>query len=105
MTWTLLFVGEFLNWSTGLIGLAVALVVRPRTLSMIAAMAAGAVLGLVGAKLELLDLYLTPAGWQSIDGLTVTVVVLSALACLLWWVIGRVARALAWRAVGRNDPR
>lgn len=101
MTWVLLFVGEFLNWSTGLAGVLIAVLVKPRTASMIAAIAAGAFFGLVGAKLELLDLYVTTAGWKSLDGLALTVVALSALACLLWWVIGRVFYGLVLRLSGR----
>ena len=104
MTWALLFVGEFLNWSTGLAGLLIAVLVKPRTASMIAAIAAGAFFGLVGAKFELLDLYVTAAGWQSLDGLALTVIALSALACLLWWVIGRVLYALVLRLTGRAGP-
>ena len=100
MTWALLFVGEFLNWSTGLAGVLIAVLVKPRTASMIAAIGAGAFFGLVGAKFELLDLYVTAAGWQSLDG----VIALSALACLLWWVIGRVLYALVLRLTGRAGP-
>ncbi len=104
MTWVLLFVGEFLNWSTGLAGLLIAILVKPRTASMIASIAAGAFFGLVGAKFELFDLYLTAGGWQSLDGLALTVIALSALACLLWWVIGRVLYTLVLRLTGRAGP-
>ncbi len=93
-----LFVASFLAWSVGLAGVAIALLVRRSGAGFLTAIAAGALFGLLGPDLELFDLYLTSAGWQSVDALTLLAVALSALACLLWWVIGRLVRALALRS-------
>jgi hypothetical protein len=92
-----LFVASFLAWSVGLAGVAIAFLVRNRSVGFAAAIAAGALFGLLGPDLELLDLYLSVVGWESVDALTLLAVALSALACLLWWVIGRLARALVLR--------
>jgi hypothetical protein len=92
-----LFVAAFMAWSVGLAGVAIALLVRPPAAGFAAAMVAGALLGLFGPDLELFDLYLSAAGWSGVDALTLLMVVLSALACLIWWVIGRLLRALALR--------
>lgn len=101
-----IFVSSFLAWSVVLAGVAAAMLVRSRCASCFAAMAAGGFLGLVGPQFELIDLYFTSAGWKSIDALTVTAVLLAALACLMWWVIVRVLCATTrrlWRV--RNEPR
>ena len=85
----LLFVGLFLSWSKAVISAAIAIVIRNRAVSAVVAFIAGAVEGLVGSRLELLDLYLTRNGWEAIDALTLITVTLSALASLLWWVTAR----------------
>ena len=93
-----LFAASFLAWSVGLAGVAIALLIRQRGAGLAAAVAAGALLGLLGPDLELVDLSLSAAGWQAIDALTLLVVALSALACMVWWVIGRLVRAIVLRA-------
>ena len=97
-----LFEGEFLNWSVALISAAIAIAIRPLVRSIVLAIAAGAFLGFVGPKFELLDIYLTPAGWQSIDTLTLTVVALTALASLLWWIIARALYDLVRRGLSAH---
>ena len=100
-----LFISSFLAWSVVLAGVATAMFVRSRSASCLAAMAAGAFLGLVGPQFELIDLYLTAAGWKSIDALTVTAVLVAALACLMWWVIARVlGSAVRGFRFARGEP-
>ena len=61
----------------------------------------GALEGLFGSRLELLDLYLTRSGWEAIDALTLISVALSALASLLWWIVARALYALVMRIMRR----
>ena len=102
----LLFVGLFLNWIKAVISAAIAVLIRNRIASVAVVLIAGAIEGLVGSRLELLDLYLTRIGWEAIDALTWITIVLSALASLLWWVIARSIYALLRRVLRRADaPR
>jgi hypothetical protein len=93
----LLFVGLFLNWVTAAIGVGLAVLIRARLASLLLTLLIGALEGLVGSRLELLDIYLTRDGWASIDALTVITMALSAAACLAWWGIGRFGFALVRR--------
>ena len=95
----LLFVGLFLSWSKAVISAAIAIVIRNRGASLAVALIAGALEGLLGSRLELLDIYLTRDGWASIDALTLITVTLSVLASLLWWLIARMLFALVLRIV------
>jgi ABC-type microcin C transport system permease subunit YejE len=99
----LLFIGLFLNWSTAVISAAIAIVIRNRGVSLAVALIVGALEGLLGSRLELLDVYLTRDGWVAIDALTLITVVLSAAASLLWWLIARTLLALVLRIV--RGPR
>ena len=102
----LLFVGLFLNWIKAVISAAIAVLIRNRIASVAVVLIAGAIEGLVGSRLELLDLYLTRIGWEAIDALTWITIVLSALASLLWWLIARAIDALVRRILRRADaPR
>lgn len=101
----LLFVGLFLNWIKAVISAAIAVLIRNRAASVAVVLMVGAVEGLVGSRLELLDLYLTRIGWEAIDALTWITIVLSALASLLWWVIARALYALVQRLRGATAPR
>ncbi len=73
---------------------AIAVVVRHRTASLLAVIVAGALLGLVGSRLELLDLYLTRDGWAAFDALDAITVALSALAA--WYGGSSPARSMRW---------
>lgn len=95
----LLFAGLFLSWSKAVISAAIAIIIRNRALSLVVVLIVGAVEGLLGSRLELLDLYLSRTGWQAIDALTVITVVLSALGSLLWWVVARALYALVRRVI------
>lgn len=95
----LLFMGLFLNWITAVIGAGLAVLIRARLASFLLALLLGALEGLVGPRLELLDIYLTRDGWASIDALSIITMVLAAAACLAWWTIGRVGVALVRRVV------
>ncbi len=101
----LLFVGLFLNWIKAVISAAIAVLIRNRAASVAVVLMVGAVEGLVGSRLELLDLYLTRIGWEAIDALTWITIVLSALASLLWWVIAQALYALARRLRGAPASR
>lgn len=98
-----LFAGLFFNWIKAAISAAIAVLVRSRPASIATVLAVGAIEGLVGSRLELLDIYLTRDGWESIDVLALFTVVLSAIASLIWWLIARglysVARRL-WQPAG-----
>lgn len=94
----LLFADLFLNWSKAVIAAAIAVVIRSRAASLAAALVVGGLEGLLGSRLELIDIYLSSSGWQAIDVLTLVTVALSALAGLLWWAIARGAAALVRRA-------
>lgn len=93
----LLFVGLLFNWVKAAICAVVAVLVRPRAASAALAMALGAVEGLLGSRLELLDIYLTADGWATIDGFALFTVALSAVASLLWWGLARAIDALVRR--------
>ena len=101
----LLFVGLFLSWTKAVIGSAIAIVIRNRAASLVAALIVGALEGLFGSRLELLDLYLSRAGWEAIDALAGIAVVLSALASLLWWMLARALYALLLRLVRGPQAR
>jgi ABC-type microcin C transport system permease subunit YejE len=101
----LLFVGLFLHWIKAVISAAVAVLIRNRIASVGLVLMVGAVEGLVGPRLELLDLYLTRTGWETIDTLTLITIVLSALASVLWWLIARALYALVRRLRGADDLR
>jgi hypothetical protein len=101
----LLFVGLFLNWIKAVISAVIAVLIRNRIASVAVVLMVGAIEGLVGSRLELLDLYLTRIGWEAIDALTWITIVLSALASLLWWVIARALYALVRRLRGATAPR
>ncbi len=92
-----LFMERFLDWATAAIGAGVAVLIRLRLVSLLLAIILGALMGMVGPRLELLDIYLTRAGWASFDALTVITMTLAAAACLAWWIIGRIAFALVRR--------
>ena len=99
----LLFAGLFLSWSKAVISAAIAIIIRNRALSLVVVLIVGAFEGLLGSRLELLDLYLSRTGWQAIDALTVITVVLSALGSLLWWIVARALYALVRRVI--RGPR
>jgi ABC-type microcin C transport system permease subunit YejE len=101
ITLLLLFVGLFLSWSKALISAAIAIVIRDRAVSLALALIVGALEGLFGSRLELLDIYLTRDGWATIDALTLITVALSALASLLWWLIARMPFELMRRVGAR----
>jgi hypothetical protein len=90
----LLLVGLFLNWIKAVISAAIAILIRNRVASLIVVLVVGALEGLVGSRLELLDLYVSSSGWAAIDALAIITVVLSALASLAWWLIARALYAL-----------
>jgi hypothetical protein len=90
----LLFVGLFLNWTKAIFSAVIAVLIRNRMASLAVVLIAGAIEGLVGPRLELLDLYLTRDGWAAIDALTIVTVALSALASLAWWCVARTVDAL-----------
>lgn len=94
----LLLIDLLFNWIKAVLSAAIAVLVRHRMASAIAAAAVGAIEGLVGSRLELLDVYLTRDGWESIDALTLATVVLSAAASLVWWAVARALYAWARRA-------
>jgi hypothetical protein len=95
----LLFVGLFLNWIKAAVSVAIAVLIRHRSASLLAVLVVGAFEGLVGSSLELFDLYLTREGWASIDTLALITIALSALASLAWWCIARATGALARRVL------
>jgi ABC-type microcin C transport system permease subunit YejE len=96
-----LFADLFLTWSRAVITAAIAIVIRNRALSLVTVPIVGALEGLFGSRLELVDLYLSRSGWEAIDTLTLISVVLSALASLLWWIVARASYALVMRVVRR----
>lgn len=98
-TLLLLFLELFLSWTKIAISVLIAILVRHRAVGALLAATAGAMEGLVGPRLELLDVYLAGSGWASIDLLTLTTVALSALGSLLWWYFARTVRALVRRFV------
>ena len=93
----LLFVGLFLNWIKAVISAAIAVFVRHPAASVTFAAAIGAVEGLVGSRLELVDLYLTRDGWSAIDVLTALQVTVSMVASTVWWGFARGIHALVRR--------
>jgi hypothetical protein len=101
----LLFVGLFLSWTKAIISVVIAVFIRHRVASLIAVLMAGAIEGLVGSRLELLDLYLTRDGWAAIDALTMITIALSALASLAWWCIVRTVDALVRHILRPAVPR
>jgi ABC-type microcin C transport system permease subunit YejE len=94
-----LFLDLLTSWTKIGISVLIAILVRYRAISATLAMVAGALEGLVGSKLELLDIYLSRSGWESIDLLTLTAVALSALGSLLWWSLARAVCTLVRRFV------
>jgi hypothetical protein len=101
----LLFVGLFLSWIKAAVVTAIAVLIRHRGASLMIVLVIGAVEGLVGSRLELLDLYLTHEGWASIDTLALITVVLSALASLAWWCIARGTDVLVRRVLQPASAR
>lgn len=95
----LLFAGLFLNWIKAAVSTAIAVFIRHRAASVIVVAVAGTIEGLVGSRLELLDLYLTRDGWVSIDALTLITVALSAVASFAWWCIARALYTLVRRVL------
>ena len=98
----LLFAGLFLDWVRAAVSAAAAVLVRNSNASAIVAAVLGAIMGLVGSRLELLDVYFTRDGWEAIDILTALQVTMSALAGIAWWGIARAGYALARRLAGRT---
>jgi hypothetical protein len=94
-----LFLDLLLSGSKAVISAAIAILVRHRAVSVGLALMIGALEGLLGSRLELLDIYLSRSGWEAIDALALTTAVLSALASVAWWTLARIAYALVRRAV------